>query len=619
MSSVGLLQVPPEVLEAIFQYVPKKDLKNFALSGSIALHIVSPILYRRLSLRLDAVPHDCTNSRRYPCCEEHCLDVEAVDSVLNSSARALNYVREFVIAPPERTPRAMRQDAYIPPPASMSHLPRQRNTLNDRDDFLLRLVLQKLGNADLENFQSISIPNCDISTKCFALILKSQPNLRTLKLGRVGIQKQQDRGEIAELESAQGALNLECLEFGEFKEELVLPILQTLRRCAGSLRELNIGSSCMSPTRASHTGARFSPGSREIQSRKRSDPKISLPSLERLEISFDTHFPGFLDLFGHLVENCHRLTRLRLNSCDYSHNFILDLIDRGGASIRSFQTNSCFWPAGSMRIFFHKLQPLHTLKLNSHGNIFISDIEPVFEHRDSLKRLWLGCGFLGLRLEEGDCLCMQTFWDPDTCQYPLNSENWPLLEELAMPNVQWENIPLIHNLRVLRLLPSTYDQPRHRNDHETGVTRFVKKLWEHSMSHYKQRPKLEAVIVGVGSRSERYVEVDVQNPAYYIIRYDGAGDHERPKLRRYTDLSKILALKLCAWSYLFEARIPDGFWEDARQSSIRFDNDDEINTGRDTLPGRGIYDSPPLPMPRYRTVRRDSDIEIESDLDILEF
>ncbi|KAK6353625.1 hypothetical protein TWF696_005588 [Orbilia brochopaga] len=621
MSSVGLLQVPPEVLEAIFQYVPRRDLKNFALSGPVALHIISPILYRRLSLRLVAVPHDCVNSRRYPCCEEHCLDVEAVDSVLNSTPRALNYVREFVIAPPERAAfrsTSRMQESYILPPGA-----RPNRTLNDRDDFLLRLVLQKLGDASLDNFQSISIPNCDISTKTFAFILRSQPNLRSLKLGRIGVQKQFDHGEIAELERAQGALNLECLEFGEFKEELVFALLQTLRRCAGSLRELSIGSVHLSPVRTNPARARFSPGSREIQSRKRSDPKVSLPRLEKLEISFDTHFPGFLDLFGHLVENCHRLTRIRLNSCDYSHHFILDLIDRGGANIQSFQVDGCFWPSGSMRIFFHKLQPLHTLKLNSHGNVFISDIEPVLEHRDSLKRLWIGCGILGPRInieDGGDCLCLQTFFDPDTCQYPINSENWPLLEELAMPFVPWEMIPLVHNLRILRLLPTSLDPQRPRNDTEHVVTRFVKKLWEHSMSLYHQRPKLEAVVTGIG-RPDRY-EIETGTASYYIIRYDGTGDHERPRVKRYSDLTRVL--KVCAWSYLFEPRTLDGFWEDARRSSITCSEqqDDDRNyyiEGRRGV-GRGIYDSPPLPEPRYHTLvprsRRDSDIEIdESDID----
>ncbi|EWC47752.1 hypothetical protein DRE_02952 [Drechslerella stenobrocha 248] len=621
MSSVALLHVPPEVLEAIFQYVPRKDLKNFALAGSVALEIVSPFLYRRLSLRLVAVPHECTSSRRYPCCEEHSLDVEVVESVLNSTPRALGYVRDFVISSPARLPRRVGGHPAPPP-----HIPpgdimgRQRGALSDREDFMLRMVFQKLGSAQLENFRSISIPNCDISAKCFGLILRTQPNLRVLKLGRVGVQKRHDYGELAELERSQEPLKLECLEFGEFKEEMVLPLLQTFRRCSGSLRELKIGSISPGFIRNNTLGARFSPGSREIELRKRSNERISLPYLEKIRICYDGMFPGFLDLFGGLAQNFHRLNRVKVDSCDYSHNFIANLVDKAGANIRSFQGTSCFWAAGSLSTLLPKLQSLHTLLLNCHGNIFISDIEPVFSYRESLKRLWFGCGIPGVRSEEPECLCVETFFDSELSRYPLTSENWPLLEELAMPHCTIDKIPLIHNLRVLRLTYALGEAGRPHHESEYSIPRYIKKLWDYSTSHYNQVPKLEVVVVSSGRISDRFADPDHCSMAFFVLRYEGLGGLEKPKVKRYNnDLSKVL--KYSSWSHLFSPRHAAlDFWEDSGPSLYPRDgayNVDDMNLVRrydsddtTTLPMIDRFHMQP-----YRARAIESDIDLDSEVD----
>ncbi|EPS35417.1 hypothetical protein H072_11216 [Dactylellina haptotyla CBS 200.50] len=561
MRSAGpsLLTIPREVLESIFKYVPKTDLKNVALTSSKALDALSPILFRRLTLSLERRRAAAIDPFRGDLIEEICFDSEDIEAVLNAGPRGLAYLKEFrvVVAENERT-----------------------DCLSKRDDFMLRLVLQKLADA-APQLETINIVK-DISLKTVALILNSLPCLRVLRIGNFGLMNKTEFDAILALQSTTTPIGLEVLEFGIFGEDLVPAVLQILRRCSQSLQELRIQTNGhFGSYRFGEWGVRFSPGSREIEKRKQRDQKFSLPRLERIHFAGDERYAGFLDLFGHLVEDCNRLSIVRLDRSLYGHNFLLELLDKG-AAIKSLQLIIPYWEAGGLRRLHTKLSSLETLKISPHGAVFISDIEPIFEHRFSLKRLWIECGYAcfpggrltGRSVKQGEygCIFAPTFLDVGSSLYPFTSEDWPALVELAIPYFEAETIPFVHNLRVLRLVPKPLAERGYGENFnfKEELTQYIKKLWANSWSRYYQSPKLEVIVIGPGQNSRDRGASDLK---YFVINRDTLDSYQPPKLEQYKKLANVLAK--CAWSLLLEKDTSKRLWEEKRRPGEPFDDRNE--------------------------------------------
>ncbi|KAK6502625.1 hypothetical protein TWF506_003205 [Arthrobotrys conoides] len=448
-----------------------------------------------------------------------------------------------------------------------------------KDDFFVRLVLQKLlGSGSC--LSTIRIHE-KISIKSLHLILSAIPSLRNLKVEAIGRLdpikltfssvppenetklNRPDRYEINALEKATEPLKIESLEFGIFENDLALSLLQTVRRCGSTMREFFIGIKSPGETNFETWSSSYDGGGLEAMMEE--GDVISLPALEKLSIISDiqtnTSITGFSQLFIHLVRDCQRLTKLKFEYCDVRK--IMLALQEQGAKIQSLQIYPGI-PLESPNEETNLLETrgsLQTLSMTPHPRANSPDIDTIFEHRGSIKRLCLRCGNgCFTRDKPYSCTVMSTLLGSSeaTKQHQLNMENWPQLEELGIECTSLETIPIIHRLKFLFLMLNnpTSERVVSEQKYKDIVDQYIVKLWRDSMSRYGEPPKLQVL-----ATPRRHSPVIDYGVIYYVPHAELKLPDGTPVVTQYTALSDIFEEP--SWSVLLEKNNDQDhtFWE----------------------------------------------------------
>ncbi|KAK6542383.1 hypothetical protein TWF694_006339 [Orbilia ellipsospora] len=217
-----------------------------------------------------------------------------------------------------------------------------------------------------------------------------------------------------------------------------------------------------------------------------------------------------------------------------AYNFTRELT-LNNSDIRSLQLKLCIRSSDeesdSIRYLFGVIPPLHTLQLCHIDN---GDWDPdlVLFHRRSLKRLWLEChmGHQFGRTGPSRCEFGAEFFDPDHSPLRFMSDNWPLLEELAIPSVDWYKLPKIHTVTVLRLLNHLKGGLSKQTQHELVET-YAAELARESNSQYHEPPKLKVIVFEPNG-----VTLGDTRPIYYLIHFMAF----KPQVSRTRDIYRAL-------------------------------------------------------------------------------
>ncbi|KAK6337260.1 hypothetical protein TWF730_002667 [Orbilia blumenaviensis] len=667
MARPGLLNLPQEIHDAIFRHVPGSDLKNLALASSQTLELVSGTLFRYVKLQLAYLqPGPGSYS------SDGVFDAGVVENILDASSRTLCFVRELHILPPSLS---LGIGLGIP-------------TAPGKGEELLLLIVRKLSKS-AKNLEIINIART-VSVETFYLIVSSFPELRRLELASIQIMSGSEIPLLFQLQKETELLKIDTLKFGllpaqltphsnldyEYKGELVFALLQILRRCGDTLRELSIGAdreisaqekaeldarrrelmnmrlqvqlqqaylqveirphtqaqaqemqqmqarlravrqaeqtlwqvqpnllqqtqeaghprvlnTVQSPEEVlgrSQTGllAHNQPGPSggiQVVKPEPSYPKVNLPVLEKLNI-LGSASKELLHSLANTVGDCSRITRVWLDISEI-RNDDLKLLEHA-TNIKSLQleSNGFLSPERPLATVFSKANHLHSLKIGSHGNVAASDIEAILPHRNSLRRLWIECNdscyvgqsasHPGIYLDHTPtshnydlgCILGLGLFSRAINQYPLNSEEWPLLEELAIPVLSIENMPLLHKLRVLRLLPrrsSFQAPPAPPASPAPQLREYFHRLWRYSMFRYNEPPKLQVIVFG----NDHWIYSDRIEFEYFIPSKSTDTQGPIPGLMRYKKLSEVL--NVVPWSRFLEKTTAGRWWESRSQEPI---------------------------------------------------
>ncbi|EPS38373.1 hypothetical protein H072_7870 [Dactylellina haptotyla CBS 200.50] len=467
-----------------------------------------------------------------------------------------------------------------------THLPASETTS------LVQKAMQKFQNGQLSSVRF----ETETSLGLLAYILSTQSNLKDLQIGDVYANKyslQNAQIQIPSLISDNIKLQLESLAFSEIQPQMLATMQGLLRKTSNTLRRLQIGHSEYKSdpdldrwsswrVRWGHEQAIRETLKEELRANSILTSKFALPSLEQLYILNDTDATRLLEFIAFVTDNGQpykNLVRLRLSSCYYNSSFLEKIIQKA-PNIQSLQISFCSFPSETIESILPSMKPLHTLQISRCFDADLTDWLPVNFHRQSLRRLWLECTY---NCDPNLCPSLSKFWDPLINPYPLSSENWPLLEELAVGYPGWSKIPCIKSLKILRLLPERQQPEPYRTEesietqsHAVGqiqtekwfrnrIQNYAEDLCRRLSESDNEPPNLRVVVLERTNLT--CIRSNTRVPCYFTINYkrnSGAKSWSPSVVFDTTENVLTIASSMGSSSYLLGAGppAPERFWED---------------------------------------------------------
>ncbi|KAK6504641.1 hypothetical protein TWF481_006580 [Arthrobotrys musiformis] len=548
-----LLDLPVEVIQRIFPHLLASDLRNLACCNSTMFKVVIPILYRSLCVYFA--------ERR-----DYIISPSSLETIMDIPASTISRFKKFYVL-----------RLGYPEPRSL------RGCVSDMDDMLLRLVIKRFEDGQL---RKIKLEN-HISSRTLAIILERQRNLNALEINDLGaLRELYDPHQLAPSFFTQ-PLRLTYFAVGEILQTAGLIALQIIHQNASTLRTLKLGDIQHNTTTRlptwEDTSENFGPQSEYFRAWDRPSPEskfgfheIILPSLERLYIFHGRQFAKFIRFLGQLISGCRRLETVRVSSPGDPYRFIRRLVETGSENIGSLQLSQCDssnsqTPLGSeLQTTSTWVSSLHTLQIatgtHSYSNhTFLIPVPP-----QNLKRFWLSC--VPADCDPTECEALSKLFDYQDSQNHISliQNNWPLLEELAIPHPGWAEVPLLPFIRVLRLLDWNSNNFGRRPERNLGcipkIGEYIARLDQYSNSTYNRPPELRLIVV-----DERYNEGSCDHDMA-ALGYPLCFGVEAGKIRMLR--SRMDALGWCrkagCSSYLTLGGLPtpEGAWGDDDQDYI---------------------------------------------------
>ncbi|KAK6502627.1 hypothetical protein TWF506_003207 [Arthrobotrys conoides] len=538
-----LLQVPAEVLEDIIKYIPKDDLPSLSRSCKTLYNLVTPSLYpQTLRLFIWRPEYDWRNGHHhftYPAkrCEQGYLDDKKSEKILNAPPGWLKHVKEFVVVD-----SAHKFDDVC---WKMKH-----KGIKRPDEVLLTMILKRLGSL-AGGLRSVVIPR-RIPLRMFVTILDSVPNLQTLEAEiepRTFYRESRNKVPYQSLLTTVTPLNLERLKFSFSDEAIVTGMFRVLERCSTTLRSLEIGA-YLSDT-VNFEGLENS-GDEGLDYKR---PKLKFPALERLGIG-TTDKNSFASWLLHLSTDFQKLSSLAIHASDNSQA-ITKYILSNGAPIRSLQLSDFPKKASDVTPDDHEKGINNILETVNHldrlqlWSLNDWDLETVYNmHRHTLKGLWLNCHVSHSHLSGQTCPTQDILFSGDIEKYAFTIENWPALEELTIPWLGVDKLPLHRGLRVLRL-EHLYTESTSPETYKSLLEPYITTLFEYTAP---AKPKLEVIVIMPNTYDRAY---EGHEMTYLYISENEDGKTSIETMSYMVDL-----LKETKWSYLFQEKTLGRLWDD---------------------------------------------------------
>ncbi|KAF3929795.1 hypothetical protein ABW19_dt0209076 [Dactylella cylindrospora] len=548
MDCTTLFSLPNEILHQIFEFISTGDLKSVALSCRTAKIIASPVLYRHL--RINFEEEDEGDS-------EISSLTRSLESVLGASPQTLCHVKSLHAAHQWENSRA---EIFVGWPESFA--------IND--SILFKRVLTSTLRDQLRSIRILRT----VSLATLFAILESQPNLRELELAGVAIpwhlKKFLSRGAVPVLlHPGFDSIRLDSFSWWSLREDMWPYIIKILSSSADSIRTLRFGidrGPDVTPQGLNRlsNGADIAEVEAEVIAKLQRfqqqillytrKEKLTLPSLRRLHVHSIYELGLILDQIDIAATlDYSRISELRFDRCFVMDKFLKQFATVG-ENLQSLQLINCGCDWDTIRLFLPQMRPLHTLQLSIscplEGTLLPIGCMSVTHHRLSLKRLWLEClTYHGDDDDQTTCPAILCFLGPGAGMAPLNSRNWPVLQELAIPSIRWDSMPLIQGLRTLRLLPPDITDMI-CEEHRTLIENYNIKLFKSSKLQYGTLPMLEAVVIGLSDEAK-----------FFHVKFNSNG------IGRKVSIVRRVEEKELKWRssrpYLVHSETPGGFWSDA--------------------------------------------------------
>ncbi|KAK6522365.1 hypothetical protein TWF281_002931 [Arthrobotrys megalospora] len=533
-----LLNIPTEVLDDILEHVPKEDLFTLSTTCSTLRNLLTPKLFpRTLKIYIWTAIHDWRNGIHhfsYPAkqCEQGYLDDRKTERIIGAPAGCLRHVTEFRVIDD-----AHSHDRFC---AKIKH-----KGLKRPDEVLLTIILRKLG-AEAKGLNTIVIPR-NIPIRMFATILESAPNLRTLEAGiesRAFYRESRNKKPYESLLAACTSLKLEQLKFNFSDTVLIQGILRTIERCSNTVQNLSIKGGFWQEI--SFDGLEnFNLDEPKLR------PKMRFSSLERLQIQMAGKFGGdFASWLLHLAEDFKKLSFLALWGGQDTQGLMEYILDNG-ARIQSLQLLTVGAEVDKvaeelrMSRVIEKMDHIHTLQLSEFHDW---DMGTIYSHRHTLKRLWINCHELHSLAAGETCPVGDELFRHQIDKYPFTKDKWPNLEELAVPYLGIDELPLHEGIRVLRI-EHLYDINDNHKDYESILRPYVSRLVKYAAP---SKPNLEVIVI----MPESFGRDNKLDPCYLCIDYEADGIHIETRMYMSYLLQK------SSWSYLFQEQARGRMWDD---------------------------------------------------------
>ncbi|KAK6528487.1 hypothetical protein TWF281_009728 [Arthrobotrys megalospora] len=560
MEKSNLLELPPELIYKLFQFMPGEDLKNMALSCSALLNVSAPILYRKLQLSYeDGLNPSTMYMEPLP---------DQIENALHSSEFALGHVRKFYL----------RKEGEYYGDKDQSELQSLRAFM----DMTVRLVLARFGEGKLE---SAKLDHA-VSIKTFLMLLSNQKKLRSLRLGCIGHPTYLDSGPES-LNSIPPLVfrRLESIEFSDI-EPLSFPLVLTvLHENSSTLQKIKIGD-----RKHAHRSRREILAASDV-SALHSLPfdKIRFLVLKKLSIVHSNLTGGYWEKFGDMVGCGESLSHIKLSCFPEPYQFIRKTAIRGTEHLKRVQLCGdlrYLWESEDTQDRLPQFTSLDTLLVQP--NTFVKDeFGSVYCSRHTIRRLWVQIS-QGFNTKDHPSTSMLLDYSSPFC---LSSERWPFLEELAIgtpstdigpdggvvASAAWKEFPMLKSLKILRLLQwetTSYDNPR-MLVYEQEIDNYVNRLYTWSSETHCEPPNLRIVVLET-EFCAGCITWYRNEPMYYLVHpFEDVNDDDLDGLGICSRVSPIIscsdkedALRVCeeigCSTYLLEDGPfePSRFWGD---------------------------------------------------------
>ncbi|KAF3217654.1 hypothetical protein TWF679_001856 [Orbilia oligospora] len=429
-------------------------------------------------------------------------------------------------------------------------LKRKHKGLKRPDEVVLTMIVKRLGML-AKGLKSVVIPR-DIPLRMFVTILESIPNLSVLEAviePRTFYRESRDHLPYKSLLTTVTSLNLERLKFGFSGERIVTGMFRILERCCTTLRSLEISVSFYD--KADFKG--LENGGDEGSGYER--PKLKFSALENLKIDMDGD-GAFADWLLRLSTDFRKLSSLAIHAGQDTQEIVKYLISNG-APIHSLQLTDFPEKAYSANLegderrvnsLLGTIDRLDTLQLWSFDGW---DLKTVYDtHRHTLRRLWLDC-HISHNLEPGQiCAVEDRLFRGEVDKYAFTTGNWPVLEELTMPWLGIDKLPLHSGLRVLRL-EHLHTKSTPQETYKSLLEPYITSLLQYTAP---AKPKLEVIVIMPNTYDRAYEGHDM---TYLSISYNENGEAVIKTMNYMVDI-----LKKHKWSYLFQEKTLARLWDD---------------------------------------------------------
>ncbi|KAK6345656.1 hypothetical protein TWF718_007566 [Orbilia javanica] len=561
MSRLELLDMPLEVVTNIFRFVPGQDQKSLALTSSAVLNIVAPWLYRTARLfydepekgealgglpRLSDVEY-FVSSAPYPLAYAKCLSLERNESSVSNIPKRRSWISK-----------------------------KEETELTETADKAIELILKQFKTGQLERIKL----GHQTTYKIFKIICEDQKRLRSLDLGE--FKPGGHRSTIPNHLLTPGLLVLESLEICSIDERVtcLTNFVKILHQNSATLRRLRMGD----PTHPKKPRLTASSWARRPRSKtKLPFTSIHFQALEQISIVHDHFSERFWDTFQDVVYCGDKLSHIRISCFTDPYVLVQRLVARGADGVKSIQINNCrrrghgiFQSPPHNQI--PRIKSLETLQLQmcTHEE---GEFQAAYIGRATLKRLWLQCS---MNCDPKTCRSMSGLLDYTT-NVSLSTDQWPVLEELAIGAPQWKNsgpssvenwleLPMLKSLKILRLLQwqtSTQQQKSLQTVEkiQQRIETYVTLLYCWSMIAYESLPSLRIIVVdteiGTGCPG-----TGIHAPLYFVIYhfYDPAQPEQSNSpfvLHENYETTLKICKEIGCSSYLlqFGPQAPESFWD----------------------------------------------------------
>ncbi|RVD90360.1 uncharacterized protein DFL_001330 [Arthrobotrys flagrans] len=540
-----LLEIPAEILKDIIEY---DSLSSLSKTCTTLRHLTTPKLFPE-TLKLCILDPSCDwrnlhHHFVYPAkgCAQGYLDDRKSERILNAP-EGLKHVKQFIVVDTARDHR----DGVC---TKIKH-----HGIKRPDEVILAMILRKLGGV-AGGLRAVVIPR-NIPLRMFVAILHSIPNLHTLEAGiepRAFHRESRNTIPYQSLLTTVTSLNLERLKFNFADTNIIRGIFLTIERCSTTLRSLEIAATFYEAVE--FDGLENSGDEGPDYQR----PKLKFLSLEKLRIEMDAD-SMFANWLLHLSTDFQRLSSLVLHAGKDTQDLTEYILDNG-APLHSLQltqppekvdwTNMNSEKKKKNRLL-ERLNHLHTLQLSSFGGW---DLETVYSHRYTLKRLWLNCHQVHKLLPGQTCPVGERLVGEGLERYPFTIENWPVLEELAVPWFGVDKLPLHLGLRVLRL-EHLHTKSTPQETYKTLLLPYITKLAVHTAP---AKPNLEIIVVMPNANDSPREEPEA---TYLCMDYS---KEEGVEVEVTWYMSS--AMQKTRWSYLFQERAVGRVWDDGGKGGV---------------------------------------------------